>query len=186
MDLLKKEENNNNYTFEIVTSLGNIEIELFTQQAPKTCENFLAYLDAGCYNSSSFYRIVTKKHPQKHSNAKIEVIQGGPKYAANGHDPKRMLFPISHESTAQTGLKHLDGCLAMGRFSAGESYGGFFLCIGDQPELDSGGKRFPDGLGTAVFAKLYKGREVLNRIFDCAETNEHIENEVSIHCIRSV
>lgn len=170
--------------FEIVTPLGSLEIELFIQQAPKTCENFLAYLDAGCYNHSSFFRIVTNNHPQKSNSPKIEVIQGGPKYGDNGHDPARMLFPLPHESTQLTGLKHLDGSLAMGRFSPGESYGGFFLCIGDQPELDSGGKRFADAQGTAVFAQLRKGREVLTRMFACAGTDEHIENEISIECIR--
>ena len=182
MDLLNKNNKDNKY--EIITSLGNLEIELFVQQAPKTCENFLAYLQTGCYNSTSFFRIVTKKHPQLHSNAKIEVIQGGPKYGDNGHDPARMLFPLPHESTQQTGLKHVDGSLAMGRFSPGESYGGFFFCIGDQPELDYGGKRFGDGQGTAVFAQLRKGRSVLTRIFNCAEANEHIEKEISIQCIR--
>ena len=186
MDLQNKNNENKSTRYEIITSLGKLEIELFVQQAPKTCENFLAYLEAGCYKATSFFRIVTKNHPQQHSNAKIEVIQGGPKYGDKGHDRARMLFPLTHESTQQTGLKHLDGSLAMGRFAIGESYGGFFFCVGDQPELDYGGKRFSDGQGTAVFAQLRKGRGVLTQIFNCAEMHEHIENEISIECIRSL
>lgn len=170
--------------YEIVTDLGIIEIELFTQQAPHTCDNFLAYLNAGLYNNTSFFRIVTHNHPQGASSAKIEVVQGGPKFASFGHDPQRMLQPLPHESTASTGLKHLDGYLAMGRFGLTESYGGFFFCIGDQPELNYGGSRFPDGQGTAVFGRINQGRQVLERIFNCAEQTEILEHEVAIECIR--
>ncbi|MEH6444134.1 MAG: hypothetical protein V7784_09560 [Oceanospirillaceae bacterium] len=56
-----------------------------------------------------------------------------------------MLQPLVDESTETTGLKHLKGSAAMGRFATNESYGGFFFCIGNQPELDAEGQRFSDG-----------------------------------------
>lgn len=170
--------------YEIVTSLGLLTIELFPELAPKTCENFIAYLHSGSYTNSSFFRIVCKNHPQNNSDHKIEVVQGGPKFAKEGHDPARMLHPITHENTAMTGLKHIDGSLAMGRFGVNESYGGFFFCIGDQPALDFGGKRFSDGQGTAVFAQLHSGRNTLKQIFSLAEKDEFLENEIRIQCIR--
>ncbi|MFT5707540.1 MAG: peptidyl-prolyl cis-trans isomerase A (cyclophilin A) [Oceanospirillaceae bacterium] len=172
--------------FELETSLGNIEIELFKDSAPKTCENFIAYLKAGYYENTSFFRIVNKSHAQQGAEVKIEVVQGGPKFSSQGHDPKRMLQPLIHESTDITGLKHLSGSIAMGRFAANESYGGFFFCIGDQPELNAGGKRFSDGKGTAVFAQLTKGKAILQQIFSCAEHNEMLEKEIVIFRITAL
>jgi peptidyl-prolyl cis-trans isomerase A (cyclophilin A) len=59
----------------IKTSLGSIEVELYSEKAPITVQNFLRYLDGGYYNRSSFYRTVRLNNDN--GNPKIEVIQGG-------------------------------------------------------------------------------------------------------------
>lgn len=160
--------------------MGEIKVELFTQQAPKTCANFLAYQAAGYYRQSSFFRIVLPKHPQAASVCKITVAQGGPKFDLKGHDPARMKFMLDHEPTSETGLSHRHGTLSMGRFAAGQTYGGFFLCYGDQPELDAGGRRFPDGAGAAAFGQITEGWDVFEKLMGCGEVSEFLENEVPL------
>jgi cyclophilin family peptidyl-prolyl cis-trans isomerase len=60
-----------------------------------------------------------------------------------GNQADTVLASIEHEPTAQTGIKHRDGTISMGRFAPGETCGSFFFCIGDQPELDHGGHGLP-------------------------------------------
>ena len=72
--------------------------------------------------------------------------------------------PIVHETTRQTGIKHLDGTISMARNEPGTASTEFFICIGAQPELDFGGKRNPDGQGFATFGKVIKGMDVVLKI----------------------
>lgn len=162
------------------TPMGDIKIELFTSHAPKTCANFLAYLEAGYYRQSSFFRIVLPHHPQSASACKIAVAQGGPKFDLTGHDPARMKFHLDHEPTSETGLRHTHGTLSMGRFAKGQTYGGFFLCYGDQPELNAGGKRFPDHAGAAAFGQIAHGWDVFEELMQCGEESEFLENEIPL------
>jgi peptidyl-prolyl cis-trans isomerase A (cyclophilin A) len=71
------------------------------------------------------------------NSVKIAVIQGGLRV---DHHPQS-LSPIPHETTQQTGLRHEDGTLSMARDEPGSASSEFFICVGDQPELDFGGKR---------------------------------------------
>lgn len=160
-----------------------MRVSLDDAAAPQTVGNFLKYLSAGAYENTAFFRIVTKDHPQSGSNAKIEVIQGGPEFDKSGHDPQRQMFPLPHEPTGQTGLKHVHGAIAMGRFQPGQSYGGFYICVGDQPELDEGGARFPDGQGGAVFGQVVDGFDVIDAIFSHAGQSEFTDTPVAIHSI---
>lgn len=81
----------------IKTELGNITIELYPAKAPVTVTNFLKYVDAHLYDSSSFFRAVTL-YNQPNNTVKIEVIQG-----ANIDSTKD--FPsIRKETTIQSGL----------------------------------------------------------------------------------
>jgi len=61
-------------------------------------------------------------------------------------------------------LKHLDGTISMARDGPDTAQDEFFICISDQPELDFGGKRNPDGQGFAAFGKVVKGMDVVRRI----------------------
>jgi peptidyl-prolyl cis-trans isomerase A (cyclophilin A) len=144
---------------QIETTLGTIELELYAEQAPITVANFLRYADEGRYQGASFYRAVRLDN-QAQSAVKIEVIQGG--LGMEPHPSK--LPPIAQETTWKTGLKHQDGTLSMARLEPDSAHSEFFVCIGDQPELDYGGKRNPDGHGFAAFGRVTRGMEVVRVI----------------------
>lgn len=141
------------------TEKGNIEIVLDAEHAPKTTANFLHYVDAGLYNGGVFHRTV-KPGNQPTNKIKIEVIQGG----INPERAKEDGSPIPLERTSQTGLKHLDGTISMARDAPDTATSDFFICIGDQPSLDYGGQRNPDGQGFAAFGRVTKGMDVVRLI----------------------
>ena len=58
----------------------------------------------------------------------------------------------------------MDGAVSMARDGPDTATADFFICVGDQPELDFGGKRNPDGQGFAVFGRVVAGMEVVRRI----------------------
>jgi peptidyl-prolyl cis-trans isomerase A (cyclophilin A) len=68
----------------------------------------------------------------------------------------------------------------MGRFDPGETYGGFCICVGDQPELDHGGRRFPDGQGASAFGRVVEGMHVVRRIHARATANEFLAEPIPI------
>lgn len=134
----------------IDTALGAIEVLLELARAPISAGDFLKYVDRGLYAGGAFYRTVRPDDdPQP---IKIEVVQGGVT------DESKLLDPIAHEPTNHTGLRHRSGTISIGRDGAGTgTAGAFFLCIGDQPELDFGGRRNPDGQGFAAFGHVTSG-----------------------------
>ena len=142
---------------QIKTALGNITIELYPAKAPITVANFLKYVDAHLYDSSSFFRAVTLNNQPKDS-IKIEVIQGG------NVDSVKEFAAIPLETTRQTGLLHKDGTISMARGKPATATSSFFICINDQPSLDFGGKRNRDGQGFAAFGKVIKGMDVVKKI----------------------
>jgi peptidyl-prolyl cis-trans isomerase A (cyclophilin A) len=141
------------------TSLGAIELEIDTARAPATAANFLRYLDAGRYEGGRFHRTV-KRDNQPGKTVLIEVIQGG----VNPVHEKSDFPAIALERTTATGLKHLDGALSMARDGPDTATSDFFVCIGDQPELDFGGKRNPDGQGFAAFGRVVSGMDAVREI----------------------
>ncbi len=143
---------------DIKTDKGLIQVELYPEKAPKTVANFLRYVKEGRYFDGVFHRTVTMGN-QPDKAIKIEVIQGGPNPKAGKDFP-----PIPLERTNLTGIKHLDGAISMARNGPDTATGDFFICIGNQPELDFGGKRNPDGQGFAAFGRVVKGMDVVMRI----------------------
>lgn len=141
----------------IKTELGNITIELYPAKAPVTVANFLKYVDAHLYDSSSFFRAVTLNNQPKDS-VKIEVIQGG------DVDSLKEFSAIPLETTKQTGLLHKNGTISMARGKPATATSSFFICINDQPSLDFGGKRNRDGQGFAAFGKVIKGMDTVKKI----------------------
>ena len=141
------------------TELGDIVVEINTINAPVTAYNFLDHVESGTYENSIFYRVVRLDN-QPDNDVKIEVIQGGVSTEVKIDKMK----PIIHESTNITGLKHLNGTLSMARMEPGTASTEFFICVGDQPELDYGGKRNPDGQGFAAFGKVVSGMDVVRKI----------------------
>jgi peptidyl-prolyl cis-trans isomerase A (cyclophilin A) len=142
------------------TSAGDIEMEIYTDAAPLTATNFLNYVDAGHYdNKAVFYRTVRMDN-QVQNDIKIEVIQGG--FQSEADEPPFAM--IAHETTQTTGIRHLDGVISMARSDPGTASSEFFICINDQPALDFGGQRNPDGLGFAAFGKVVRGMDVVRAI----------------------
>ena len=141
------------------TQLGDIEMELDAVHAPTTTANFLRYVKGGFYTGGVFHRTVTMQN-QPDSPVKIEVIQGG-----INPERKKDGFPaIALERTSVTGVKHVDGAVSMARGGPDSATSDFFICIGDQPELDFGGKRNADGQGFAAFGRVVKGMDVVRKI----------------------
>jgi peptidyl-prolyl cis-trans isomerase A (cyclophilin A) len=142
----------------IHTALGDIIAVIDTVDAPVTSANFLSYVDAGMYANGRFHRTVTPDN-QPNNLVKIEVIQAGRDSAHAGERP-----PIPLERTSITKLKHLNGTVSMARGGPDTATSDFFICIGDQPALDFGGKRNPDGQGFAAFGTVISGMDVVRRI----------------------
>jgi peptidyl-prolyl cis-trans isomerase A (cyclophilin A) len=143
----------------VQTELGDIVLELEATRAPNTTANFLKYVQAGHYNGGTFHRTV-KLDNQPESEVKIEVIQAGvnPDLAKSG-------FPaIPIERTSVTGILHKDGVVSMARGAPDSATSGWFICINDQPSLDFGGKRNPDGQGFAAFGRVVSGMDVVRKI----------------------
>ena len=143
----------------IQTDKGDIEIELDVAKAPKTVANFLKYVDAKLYDGGRFHRAVTLDN-QPDNKVKIEVIQAG----THPDNMKDDLPPIKLERTKDTKVLHKDGTISMARDGPDTATSDFFICIGDQPELDFGGKRNADGQGFAAFGRVVKGIDVVKRI----------------------
>ena len=149
----------------IQTSLGSMEVEVDTTRAPMTADNFLRYVDQGAYRSGRFHRTVREDN-QPDQQVKIEVIQGGLDSLRS-----KDFSPIALEPTSQTGLSHKDGTISMARDGPDTATSDFFICIGNQPELDFGGKRKPDGQGFAAFGRVVRGMNVA-RLIQTARARE--------------
>lgn len=162
----------------IATSEGDIVVELYPGKAPLTVSNFLRYVDEGHFSGSSFYRTVTMDN-QPDNDIKIEVIQGG----RSGMGIRTGIEPISHETTEVTGLRHLDGTISMARSRPGTASSEFFICINDQPSLDYGGKRNPDGQGFAAFGKVIKGMDVVKKIQNSPSQGQSLTPYIKIENI---
>ncbi|MFN8257633.1 MAG: peptidylprolyl isomerase [Bacteroidales bacterium] len=165
----------NHPRIEIQTEAGRIVVELYPDKAPITVSNFLKYVDNGRFNHAEFYRVVRPDN-QPGKKVLIEVIQGGLEFTK-----KIDTIPgIYHETTDKTGLKHLNGTLSMARDKPGTASTEFFICIGNQPELDFGGKRNPDGMGFAAFGQVIEGLETVLKIQQMKDTSQYLLKRVGI------
>lgn len=159
----------------IETDKGDIELELDAAKAPNTVANFLKYVDGKFYDGGKFHRTVTPDN-QPDNKVKIEVVQAG----INPDKMKDELKPIKLERTKDTKLAHKDGTISMARDGPDTATSDFFICIGDQPELDFGGKRNPDGQGFAAFGKVTKGMDVVKKIQGSAADGQTLKPPVTI------
>ncbi len=141
----------------IETVLGDIIFETYPKKAPITVKNFEVYEEKGDFNGASFYRVVRMDN-QPNDSIRIEVIQGN--FTAN----ENSIGPIAHETNDKTGLLHKDGTVSMARSKPGSASVAFFICVNDQPSLDFGGMRNPDGQGFAAFGQVIDGMDVVRKI----------------------
>ena len=158
----------------IHTALGDIVAEIDTISAPVNTANFLRYVDAGMYAGGSFHRTV-KPDNQPGNAVKIEVIQAGRDSAHAGE-----FAPIPLERTSVTHLTHRDGTVSMARGGPDTATSDFFICIGNQPSLDFGGKRNPDGQGFAAFGRVVKGMVVVRKIQSAPADGQSLTPPVAI------
>jgi peptidyl-prolyl cis-trans isomerase A (cyclophilin A) len=138
----------------VTTGLGPMTFVLALGQAPVTAGNFLKYVKGRRFDGTRFYRAVrTPGAPE------TGLVQGGAENAL-----KRVLPPIAHESTTQTGLRHVDGTLSMARGAPGTATGDFFICVGPAPFLDAGPDSGGDQLGYAAFGQVTVGMDLVRAI----------------------
>ena len=134
---------------ELHTNHGVIKLELDAEKAPKSVENFLAYVKAGHYDNTVFHRVIDGF-----------MIQGG------GFEPgmtqKPTSTPIANE--ANNGLKNVKGSVAMARTNDPHSATAqFFINVNDNDILNHSSPT-PQGWGYAVFGKVVEGLEVVDAI----------------------
>ena len=143
----------------VETDMGSFELDVDIDRAPVTANNFLRYVDGGHYDGGTFFRTVHAAN-QPTDSIRIAVVQGGrsPGAAAESFPP------IPLERTSETGILHGDGAVSMARGGPDTATHSFFICIGDQPSLDFGGMRNPDGQGFAAFGRVVAGMDVVRSI----------------------
>jgi len=159
----------------IETDKGAIEVELDAGRAPTTVANFLRYVDGKFYDGGHFHRTV-KPDNQPDNKVKIEVVQAG----INPDLARKEFPPIKLERTRDTRLTHKDGTISMARDGPDTATSDFFICLGDQPDLDFGGKRNPDGQGFAAFGKVVKGMDVVKKIQAARADGQTLTPQVKI------
>jgi peptidyl-prolyl cis-trans isomerase B (cyclophilin B) len=131
----------------LTTNHGKIKLELDAEKAPKTVENFLAYVTSGHYDGTIFHRVIDGF-----------MIQGG------GFEPGMKQKPTNEpiENEAKNGLKNEPYTVAMARTSDPHSASAqFFINVKDNSFLDYPGQ---DGWGYCVFAKVVEGNDVVDKI----------------------
>ncbi|CAL1691665.1 Peptidyl-prolyl cis-trans isomerase A [Brevundimonas subvibrioides] len=134
------------------TSAGRIVIEVETLKAPITAANFLRYVDEHRLDGTTFYRAMQ-------AGPGAGLVQGGV-----NNNPDRVLPPIAHEPTTQTGLSHIDGAVAMARYAPGTATGDFFVSVGPTPSYDAGWPFSVDADGFAVFGRVVEGMDIVRAI----------------------
>ncbi|MES2932650.1 MAG: peptidylprolyl isomerase [Pseudomonadota bacterium] len=129
------------------TNHGKIKIELDAEKAPKSVENFLAYVNAGHYSGTIFHRVIDGF-----------MVQGG------GFEPGMKQKPTNApvENEAKNGLKNVPYTLAMARTADPHSASAqFFINVKNNTFLDYPGQ---DGWGYCVFGKVVEGMDIVDKI----------------------
>ncbi len=131
------------------TSMGDVVIELDTEKAPVTAENFLQYVRDGFYDNTVFHRVINGF-----------MVQGG------GFEPGMKQKPVraSIENEAANGLKNDAYTVAMARTSDPNSATAqFFFNVVNNNFLNFRAAN-ADGYGYCVFGKVVEGRDVVDKI----------------------
>jgi len=163
------------------TSIGDIDIELWSKEAPKACRNFVQLCMEGYYNGTIFHRVIPGF-----------VIQGGDpntkgddksKYGMGGYAGKYFDVGVENDMTTWNipaefnDIKHRHGILSMARSASPNSGGSqFFICAGDVPNLD--GKY-------TVFGQVIEGQEIIDQIVNLPRDrrdnpNQRVEMQVRL------
>ena len=150
---------------ELHTNHGVIKIELNAEKAPKTVENFLAYVKSGHYDGTVFHRVIDGF-----------MIQGG------GFEPGMTQKPTNANvaNEADNGLKNDRGTLAMARTNDPHSATAqFFINVKDNDFLNFSSPT-PQGWGYCVFAKVVEGLDVVDAIKKVKTGNKGFHQDVPV------
>ncbi len=151
----------------IVTTAGTIDVVLDPVHAPITTKNFLDLVDHKFYDGGTFFRAIPGF-----------VIQGGNKTRETDHDK---MIPL--ETPLKTGVKNLDGSIAMARTSDPNSATSeFFLDDGDQARLDGA----PGEPGYAAFGHVTKNMDLVRKIARLPVAGDQLVAPVKIISIRRI
>lgn len=135
---------------EMATSKGSMRVELLLDQAPRTVNNFLKYVDDGFYDGTIFHRVIEDF-----------MVQGGG--FTEQMDQKPTLEPVQNE--ADNGLLNAQGTLAMARTSDPHSATAqFFINASDRNSFLDHQSKTPQGWGYCVFGKVVEGLDVVDQI----------------------
>lgn len=166
-------------TYIIETEVGDIKFQVYPKKAPISVANFLRYVELANYDSANFHRVVRMDN-QPNDKIRIEVIQGT--FTGRGNS----FGPIDHETTNNIGLLHKDGTVSMARGNPGTASTHFFICINDQPDLDYGGMRNPDGQGFAAFGQVTEGMDIVRKIQSGETDKQTLKQKIQINQIKKV
>ena len=161
------------------TEIGNIEFKVYPDKASITVNNFVRYVENNDFEGATFYRVVRMDN-QPNDKVRIEVIQGN--FIAN----EKSFETIKQETTAQTGVLHRNGTISMARGEPDSAAAAFFICINDQPELDFGGKRNPDGQGFAAFGDVVEGMDIVKIIQSGDTDKQTLKKPIIIKSIKKL
>ena len=145
------------------TSMGRIVIELDSEKAPKTVQNFVQYVNEGFYNGTVFHRVIAGF-----------MIQGG----GFTVDLQQKSAARKVENEGKNGLKNDRGTIAMARTADPHSASSqFFINHRDNAALN-----YPasDGWGYTVFGKVTQGMEVVDKIAKVATGNRSMHQDVPL------
>jgi peptidyl-prolyl cis-trans isomerase B (cyclophilin B) len=149
----------------LTTNFGDIKIELFAEEAPKTVENFLNYVTSGFYDGVIFHRVIPGF-----------MVQGGGMLP--GMEEKDGNASINNE--ANNGLKNDLGTLAMARTQEPHSASSqFFINSADNAFLNFRSET-PDGWGYCVFAKVVEGMDIVDKISATKTGNAGYHQDVPV------
>lgn len=152
----------------VKTSQGDIKLELDAENAPKTVENFLKYVDSGHYNGTIFHRVIDGF-----------MIQGGGFTA----DMQQKPAPHTVENEADNGLANERGTIAMARTNDPHSAGAqFFINVSDNAFLNHQSPT-PQGWGYCVFGRVVDGMDVVDEIKNTSTGNHGMHQDVPIDTI---
>lgn len=160
------------------SSLGSFSFILHEQVAPRICSYFKQFIRNGEMKNVTVFRIVSEKNHDLYDLPPIRVIQMGPHGCVRWQGTH-----VPHEGTDQTGLTHRKWTVSAARIHLNEVFGSFFICMRDEPELDHGGSRQPDGQGFAAFGQVDQGFDTLERIYAHSERNDWLKNEIPIRSV---
>jgi peptidyl-prolyl cis-trans isomerase A (cyclophilin A) len=171
----------------LTTSAGVITLGLDKTHAPLTTANFLKYVDSKRMDGAVFYRAMHLGY----SDTPAGLLQGGVR------DGAKLLPPVAHETTNQTGILHKAGTVSMARFAPGSATADFMILISDMAALDAekGNAGTDPGAGFAAFGHVVGGMDVVDAIWNMPRSatkgegvmkGDILENEVRITSARRV